>query len=127
MALPDEPVWIDGDADRLQQVLVNLIDNARKNSPAMEPIAVAVSTNDGAAEVAVSDRGPGIPEESLERIFDKFVRGRGDTVTGTGLGLYISRQIVNAHDGRIWAESEAGKGATFRFVVPSRAPGETAA
>lgn len=118
VSLPSEPVWIEGDADRLQQVLVNLIDNARKNSPAMEPISVTLSTSDGSAEVAVCDRGPGIPDESLERIFDKFVRGRGDTVSGTGLGLYISRQIINAHEGRIWAESETGRGATFRFVVP---------
>jgi signal transduction histidine kinase len=124
VSLPDEPVWIDGDADRLQQVLVNLIDNARKNSPAIEPIDVTVSVRDGEAQVAVSDRGPGIPEESLERIFDKFVRGRGDSVSGTGLGLYISRQIISAHEGRIWAESDAGQGATFRFVLPNRPPVE---
>jgi signal transduction histidine kinase len=66
----------------------------------------------------VSDRGAGITEESLERIFDKFVRVRGESVTGTGLGLYISRQIISAHHGRIWAESPPGEGATFRFVLP---------
>lgn len=127
VTIPDEPVWIEGDTDRLQQVLVNLIDNARKNSPSMEPIAVTVARADGGAQVTVSDRGPGIPDESLERIFDKFVRGRGDTVSGTGLGLYISRQIISAHEGRIWAESEPGRGATFRFEVPSRvSPAETA-
>ena len=117
-SLPDEPVWVNGDADRLQQVLTNLLDNARKNSPAMEPVIIAVERTAAGAEVAVSDHGPGITEESLERIFDKFVRGRGDTVSGTGLGLYISRQIINAHEGRIWAESEPGQGATFRFVLP---------
>ncbi|MGQ0432729.1 MAG: sensor histidine kinase [Microthrixaceae bacterium] len=117
--LPREPVWIVGDADRLQQVLANLIDNARKNSPAVEPISISVRTEGASAEVAVTDRGPGIPEDALEQIFDKFVRGRGNTVTGTGLGLYISRQIVNAHDGRLWAESTPGHGATFRFVLPT--------
>jgi signal transduction histidine kinase len=121
LSVPDEPVWIDGDADRLQQVLANLIDNARKNSPANEPIAVELALRGGAAEVAVSDRGPGIAGDVLDRIFDKFVRGRGDTVSGTGLGLYISRQIVSAHHGRIWAESEPGEGARFRFTIPVEA------
>lgn len=119
--LPDEPAWIDGDADRLQQVLANLIDNARKNSPALEPIEITVSRTTSTAEVTVVDHGPGIAEDSLERIFDKFVRGPGDSVSGTGLGLYISRQIINAHEGRIWAESEFGYGATFRFVLPTAA------
>lgn len=118
VAVPDEPIWVDGDADRLQQVLANLIDNARKNSPAVEPLSVTVARTAEGGEVAVTDHGPGITEESLERIFDKFVRGRGDSVSGTGLGLYISRQIVNAHGGRIWAESQPGQGATFRFVLP---------
>jgi signal transduction histidine kinase len=121
--LPDDAVWVDGDADRLQQVLANLIENARKNSPAVEPIGISVTHTGATAEVAVSDHGPGIAEDALERIFEKFVRGRGDTVSGTGLGLYISRQIINAHDGRIWAESEPGQGATFRFVLPQAAGG----
>jgi signal transduction histidine kinase len=114
----DDPVWVQGDPDRLQQVLANLLENARKNSPAMDPITIEVQRRDGMAEVVVADQGPGIADESLERIFDKFVRGRGDSVSGTGLGLYISRQIINAHDGRIWAESDPGHGATFRFVLP---------
>ncbi|MFZ6004432.1 MAG: ATP-binding protein [Actinomycetota bacterium] len=123
LALPDEPIWVDGDADRLQQVLANLIDNARKNSPAVEPLTVTVTRTPEGGEVAVTDHGPGITDESLERIFDKFVRGRGDSVSGTGLGLYISRQIVSAHGGRIWAESAPGEGATFRFVLPGAAGG----
>ncbi len=115
---PAGPVWVSADADRIQQVLVNLLDNARKNSPAVEPVAVDLQVRGAEAEVTVSDRGAGITEESLERIFDKFVRGRGESVTGTGLGLYISRQIIHAHSGRIWAESTPGDGATFRFVLP---------
>jgi signal transduction histidine kinase len=66
----------------------------------------------------VHDHGAGIAEESLERIFDKFVRERGDTVSGTGLGLYISRQILEAHGGRIWVESQPGDGATFHIAIP---------
>ena len=119
--LPDAPVWIDGDADRLQQVLANLIDNARKNSPPTEPITVALAVREGAAQLVVSDHGPGIADDVLERIFDKFVRGRGESVTGTGLGLYISRQIVDAHHGRIWAESDAAQGARFHVSIPVEA------
>lgn len=118
VTIPAEPVWVPADADRIQQVLANLIDNARKNSPAVETVEVELRVTAGGAEVRVSDRGAGITEESLERIFDKFVRGRGESVTGTGLGLYISRQIIHAHNGRIWAESPPGEGATFRFVLP---------
>jgi signal transduction histidine kinase len=125
--LPDEPLWIDADADRIQQVLANLIDNARKNSPAVEPIEIAVTTDGQTAEVVVTDHGPGIADESLERIFERFVRGRSDTVSGTGLGLYISRQIISAHGGRIWAESQPGRGATFRFVIPEASPGSQTA
>jgi signal transduction histidine kinase len=84
----------------------------------VEPVEVVVDVADGEAHVSVCDHGAGIDEESLERIFDKFVRGRGESVSGTGLGLYISRQIINAHDGRIWAESPPGEGAVFRFVLP---------
>ena len=116
--LPDQPVWVSGDADRLQQVLANLIENARKNSPAIDPVEVGLDTVGGEAMLTVSDHGSGIAEESLERIFDKFVRGRGESVSGTGLGLYISRQIITAHKGRVWAESPPGAGATFRFTLP---------
>jgi len=116
--VPDEHLWVSADADRIQQVLANLLDNARKNAPVVAPIHVTLRAVDGEAEVAVRDQGPGITDEARERIFDKFVRGRGESVTGTGLGLYISRQIVQAHGGRIWVESEPGQGATFRFRIP---------
>lgn len=118
LQLPGEPVWVSGDPDRLQQVLANLIDNARKNSPAVVPVDIKLDSEGGEARVTVSDHGAGIAEEGLERIFDKFVRGRGESVSGTGLGLYISRQIIDAHGGRVWAESPPGEGAVFRFVLP---------
>ena len=118
LTLPDGPVWIEADTDRLQQVFANLIDNARRVSLSLDPVEVAVSGSGDTAVVAVTDSGTGIPEESLERIFDKFVRGRGDSVSGTGLGLYISRQIIGAHNGRIWAENSPERGAVFRFELP---------
>lgn len=116
--LPDAPIWVRADGDRLQQVLANLLDNARKSSPAVEAVTLAVRVGATDAEVAVSDHGPGIEEAARERIFEKFVRGRSDSVGGTGLGLFISRQIVEAHGGRIWVDSTPGEGATFRFTLP---------
>jgi signal transduction histidine kinase len=121
LEVPEGEVPIEGDADRLHQVLANLLDNAQRSSPAVEPIEVALALADGHAEVRVHDHGAGIAPESLERIFEKFVRERGDTVTGTGLGLYISRQILDAHGGQIWAESQPGEGATFALRIPVRA------
>lgn len=118
LEVPETELWVSADADRLQQVLANLLDNARKNAPVVAPIHISLRTVDGEGEVTVRDHGPGVTEEARERIFDKFVRGRGESVTGTGLGLYISRQIVEAHGGRIWVESEPGEGATFRFRIP---------
>ncbi|HET9773269.1 MAG TPA: ATP-binding protein, partial [Acidimicrobiia bacterium] len=71
-----------------------------------------------AVVVHVSDEGPGLPPGELERVFERFVRGRGTTVQGTGLGLHICRQIVEAHHGQIWAESSEGRGATFNVRLP---------
>lgn len=117
---PGVEVPVEGDADRLHQVLANLLDNAQKSSPAVEPVEVELRTDGDQALVTVRDHGAGIAEESLERIFDKFVRERGDTVSGTGLGLYIARQILDAHGGRIWAESRPGQGAAFHVALPLR-------
>lgn len=115
---PEAAVWVEGDPDRLHQVLANLLDNAQRSSPAVEPIEVLLTAEAGVAEVQVRDHGAGIAGEALERIFDKFVRERGDSVSGTGLGLYIARQVLDAHGGRIWAESEPGSGATFHVTLP---------
>ena len=109
---------MEGDADRIQQVLANLLDNARKNAPPEIPIEVALEQTDDVARLVVEDHGPGIDPDQLERIFDKFVRGRAGAVTGTGLGLYISRRIVDAHEGRIWAESSPGESTRFIVELP---------
>jgi signal transduction histidine kinase len=125
---PAARVMIDADPDRFQQVLSNLLENARKNSPVDEEITVstelvpAAGANSGKAadhvRVSVIDRGPGVSPDAVDRIFDKFVRGNDNAVTGTGLGLYIVRTIVEAHHGRIWCESDPGRRTAFIVELP---------
>jgi signal transduction histidine kinase len=112
------------DRARVTQVLVNLIGNAARHTRRGE-IVVSVRADGGAAEVTVADDGEGIPPEQFEHLFERYHSGRakGDPArsgadTGTGLGLYISRHIVEEHSGRIWIESEAGKGARAHFTLP---------
>jgi Na+/proline symporter/nitrogen-specific signal transduction histidine kinase len=118
------------DRDRLIQVLINLLSNAVKFCPPGEGrVEVQPSVLDGQVRVDVRDNGPGIPEADHETIFEKFRQG-GDTLTakprGTGLGLPISRRIVEHFGGRLWVESAPGQGATFSFVLPLEAPGDGA-
>ena len=101
------------------QVLVNVIDNALKYSPAEMPIEIRAWMAEGDVAIQVADRGIGIPAEDLDRVFDKFYRvQRPDNVMGTGLGLSISKGLVEAHDGRIWAENRPGGGAAFTLTLP---------
>jgi K+-sensing histidine kinase KdpD len=114
--------FVRGDQNKLRQVLQNLISNALKYSPAGGQIQVTVKPGDQPDEVlfAVSDQGLGIPEEYLGRLFQKYTRvdtGEAGKIKGTGLGLWICREIIRAHGGRIWVESEVGKGSAFKFVV----------
>jgi two-component system phosphate regulon sensor histidine kinase PhoR len=110
---------IRADKSRLEQVLVNLIHNAVKfTKPGGEISLEAESSKDG-IRFAVRDTGVGIPTESLSRIFERFYRvDRSRTGSGTGLGLSISKHIIEAHNGRIWAESEEGRGSVFNFMIP---------
>jgi two-component system, OmpR family, phosphate regulon sensor histidine kinase PhoR len=107
------------DKSRLEQVLVNIIHNAVKfTKPGGEITLEAESVSDG-IRFAVQDTGVGIPAESLSRIFERFYRvDRSRTGSGTGLGLSISKHIIEAHGGRIWAESDEGRGSVFCFVIP---------
>jgi signal transduction histidine kinase len=108
------------DADRLQQVLVNLLDNALKYGGA-GPVAVRVEPANGAVRVLVSDSGPGIALADQERIFEKFVRADPELTHapgGTGLGLYISRELVERMGGRLEVRSEPGAGSTFVVELP---------
>ncbi len=112
------------DLERIEQVLVNLIDNAIKFSREGGRVLVVVEESGTEATVSVHDQGVGIAPENLEVIFNKFHTlpslGRSSKPAGTGLGLTICRKIVEAHGGRIWAESEPGRGSTFAFIIPKK-------
>jgi signal transduction histidine kinase len=108
-----------GDAERLRQVLANLIDNAVKYSPAGQPVEVRVVPIDGVVHVSVNDRGPGIKADEQRLIFEKFGRVAGTgSKPGTGLGLYIARSIAEAHGGELSVSSSPGRGATFTLSLP---------
>jgi signal transduction histidine kinase len=110
-----------GDPDRLKQVVLNLISNACRYSPSDRSVTVRGSPDEREYRLDVIDRGAGIAPESIGVLFQRFARIRTpDTakVRGTGLGLYISRRIVEAHGGRIWVESEPGAGSTFSVTLP---------
>jgi two-component system sensor histidine kinase BaeS len=112
---------IDVEPDRIRQILVNLITNAHEYSPEGASIGVSARAVGAEVEIAVSDNGPGIPEEQLERIFERFTRGDAgltQRVGGTGLGLAISKSLAEAHGGGISAESVVGQGSTFRLRLP---------
>jgi len=109
------------DRRRVEQLVENLVENAKKYSPEATPVAVAVWQEDGEARVSVRDHGIGIPAGDLTTIFERFSRGSNvddRRFHGMGLGLYICRGIVEEHGGRIWAESEVGKGSTFHVALP---------
>ena len=112
------------DPDRMAQVLDNLLGNALRHTPANGHIALSARSSSAGVRIAVQDSGPGIPPEDLERIFDRLYRGdrsRQRHEGGSGLGLAIAKSIVESHDGRIWAESKLGEGATFIVELPARA------
>jgi signal transduction histidine kinase len=102
-------------------VLTNLVGNAIKYSPKGGLIRVSGLAEPEQVVVTVSDEGVGVPPEEQERIFDRFYRVTGDLGSGTpgvGLGLYLCKAVVEAHGGRIWVESEPGRGASFIFTLP---------
>ncbi len=125
----DLPI-MDADPDRITQVLRNLLDNAVKYSPQGGLIVVRGETRGAEMVVSVADQGIGIAPEHLNRLFEKYFRikaGASRGVAGSGLGLPIARAIVEAHGGRIWAESRLGQGSTFYFTLPAPTPGTRAA
>ena len=110
---------INGDGQRIEQVILNLLTNAIRYSPAAYEVDVYILQENGVAKVGVRDRGIGIAEDKLEQIFSRFYRvTENQTVSGLGLGLYLSQQIINRHHGRIWAESTPGEGSVFYFTLP---------
>lgn len=124
--LPDDLPLVPIDELLIEQVFINLLENAIKYTSAGTPIRIRAWAEEGAVVVEVADRGPGIPSGLEDEVFHKFYRIReadnGSGVGGAGLGLAICRGIVVAHGGRIWVQREDGGGASFRFTVPLQGP-----
>jgi signal transduction histidine kinase len=123
----NEPLEADIDPERVSQVLLNLLSNARKYSPAGAPITVQVQQRGAEAVISVRDQGIGIPAEQIPRIAEQFYRVPGideqvSTSTGLGLGLYLARTIVEQHEGRLEIQSREGQGSTFSFILPLARP-----
>jgi signal transduction histidine kinase len=121
LALPQEPALLMADPDRLTQVMLNLLSNAAKFVPVPDGrVDVSLSRDDEGITVRVADNGPGVPADQQALVFERFRQG-GDAANrpqGTGLGLPISRQIVEHFGGRLWLESQPGQGAAFCFSLP---------
>jgi two-component system sensor histidine kinase KdpD len=119
VTLPPDLPLVPLDGLLIEEVLINLLENAAKYTPAGTPINISAKGIDGVVTVDVADRGPGLPPGEEGRIFEKFYRSVGSPAGGgVGLGLTICRGIVQAHGGRIWAENRPGGGAVFRFTLP---------
>ncbi|MFM8321466.1 MAG: ATP-binding protein [Chloroflexota bacterium] len=119
LAIDYPPVQIQADPSRLAQVFDNIINNAMKYAPG-SPIHIQLTHEDDRAHITIQDFGPGIPADHLENLFKRFFRvpGQDTTVRGTGLGLYISRKLIQSHGGEIRAESQPGHGTTFHIYLP---------
>ena len=116
---PDNLPVVLADAARVQQVVVNLLHNAIKFTSSGGQVAVRAIQQDRAIQFSVADSGSGISSDDLPRIFERFYKvDRSRATSGTGLGLAIARHLVESHGGRIWAESQVGKGSTFYFTIP---------
>jgi signal transduction histidine kinase len=126
--IPEDLPPLRADRAKLRRVLVNLISNALKFTPKGGRVSLSAASAGGAVRVSVADTGVGIPEEDLRDIFDKYAQARSRATRsekGTGLGLYITRQLVELHGGRIEVQSEVGCGSTFSFTIPVADDGGT--
>ncbi len=116
-----DPAVVIGDRDRLRQIVDNLLANVRAHTPPGTPVSVSVSRRNGTAEIAVTDAGPGLDEEHLAHVFERFYRAdssRARASGGVGLGLSIVAAVAEAHGGRVSARSQPGEGATFEIALP---------
>ena len=119
LEIPEEPLDASADRDKVRQVLANLIDNAIKFSPQGGTVTVAARRTHDAVQVRVVDEGSGVPQSEQERIFRKFYRAEKTPVPGgTGLGLFIARGLASAMGGRVWVDSDLGRGGCFVFELP---------
>jgi signal transduction histidine kinase len=120
LATEPEEITVEADGRRVRQVVFNLVSNAVKFTPAGGRVDVSARLDGDRVEIAVADTGPGIAPEELETIFEEFGQARdGRRAEGTGLGLPLSRRLVELHGGRLWVESELGRGSAFRFTLPA--------
>jgi two-component system sensor histidine kinase KdpD len=125
--LPADLPFVPIDSVLIEQVFINLLENAIKYTPAGSPIDLSASADGAEVVIEVADRGPGLPPGDEQRIFEKFYRARGSqNGSGVGLGLTICRGVIEAHGGRIWAENRSGGGAVFRFTLPIEPEGKAA-
>ena len=118
---PVAETFVYADRDKTGQVINNFISNAVKYSRADSTINVACITNNEMAQVSVQDQGKGIQQKDIDKLFDRYYRVEGEemnTISGFGIGLYLSAEIIQRHDGKIWVESEPGKGSVFYFSIP---------
>ncbi|HEX2922708.1 MAG TPA: HAMP domain-containing sensor histidine kinase, partial [Chloroflexota bacterium] len=115
---PERLPRVAADPDRLERIVVNLLSNALKYSPPGSPVTVQIRQRGGEVGISVTDQGRGIPPEESASLFQRFRRVGGERKEGLGLGLYIAKGLVEAHGGRIWVQSEVGKGSTFSFTLP---------
>jgi signal transduction histidine kinase len=112
---------VDGDERRIKQVIFNLLSNAVKFTPAGGAVEVRAAQANGEVRISVADTGPGLAPAEQERIFEEFQQAEAgvELREGTGLGLALSKRLVELHGGRIWVESELGRGSTFVFTLPA--------
>jgi PAS domain S-box-containing protein len=111
---------MNGDPDRIEQVLINLLNNAIKYSPGNNKVELSLSRTDNEVKIGVKDFGIGITPDKLTKVFTRFYRveGTNHTISGLGIGLYLSHEIITRHNGKLWVESELGKGSTFWVTLP---------
>jgi len=118
--VPKKPVELLIDEDKVEQILKNLIGNSIKYSPEGGEINIVMEVDENCCKLSVKDQGIGMTSEQIEKVFDKFYRANSSqsSVEGTGLGMTIVKYLVEKHDGKVWVESELGKGATVKFTIP---------
>lgn len=118
--LPADMPAVTADYNRLERIVINLLSNALKYSTPGTPVIVHAQHEDGMVRVSITDEGPGISPEDLPKLFQRYYRTPGAQTTGEGigLGLYITKLLVEAHGGRVWVESDVGQGSTFSFTLP---------
>jgi len=118
--LPEATDLVDVDRRRIEQVLTNILDNAFRFTPKGGRIDIYLTEPAAGVQVCIQDSGPGIPSRDLPRVFDRFyVVDDGRGLSGVGLGLFIAQQMIELHGGRIWAESQPGRGSQFCFTLPA--------